>query len=104
MIDDSQLRLLAPVGLVVFALAVIIVIATSGGGSQPASGTTATGLAATQRARPPRRAPRSYRVRTGDSLSAISQKTGVPIDRLIELNPQLDPQALRVGERVKLRP
>jgi len=33
----------------------------------------------------------------------IAEKTGVPVERLQELNPELDPQNLIVGQRVKLR-
>jgi len=42
-------------------------------------------------------------VRRGQTLSSISARTGIPIERLEELNPQLDPQMLRAGQRLKLR-
>jgi LysM repeat protein len=42
-------------------------------------------------------------VKTGDSLATIAQKTGVTVERLQELNPQLDPQALVSGQKIKLR-
>ena len=35
--------------------------------------------------------------RTGDTLGAIAERTGVPVERLQELNPSLDPQALVSG-------
>ena len=43
-------------------------------------------------------------MRTGDTLTAIAVRTGVPIARLRELNPELDSDALQTGERIKLRP
>jgi LysM repeat protein len=43
-------------------------------------------------------------VRTGDTLSSISLDTGVSVDRLQELNPDVDVQALQPGQRLKLRP
>jgi hypothetical protein len=46
---------------------------------------------------------RFYRVKLNDTLGLISEKTGVPVERLQELNPELDPQNLIVGQRVKLR-
>ena len=48
-------------------------------------------------------APKVYVVEPGDTLDEISDKTGVEVDVLEELNPQLDPQLLSPGERVKLR-
>ncbi|MEA2351873.1 MAG: LysM domain, partial [Thermoleophilaceae bacterium] len=44
-----------------------------------------------------------YVVKTGDTLGSIAQKTGVPVEKLQELNPTLDPQALVSGQRIKLR-
>jgi LysM repeat protein len=46
---------------------------------------------------------RVYRVKLNDTLGLISEKTGIPVERLQELNPELDPQNLIVGQRVKLR-
>jgi LysM repeat protein len=50
-----------------------------------------------------RPARRFYRVKLNDTLGLIAEKTGVPVERLQELNPELDPQNLVVGQRVKLR-
>lgn len=47
---------------------------------------------------------RTYLVRAGDTLSAISLETGVSVARLEQLNEDLDVQALQPGERLKLRP
>ncbi|MFL5822591.1 MAG: LysM peptidoglycan-binding domain-containing protein [Solirubrobacteraceae bacterium] len=44
-----------------------------------------------------------YVVRRGDTLSAISVKTHVPIPILQMLNPGLDPNALQAGQRLRLR-
>jgi LysM repeat protein len=46
---------------------------------------------------------RTYIVKSGDTLSAISLSTGVPVERLQTLNPDLDVQALQPGKRLKLR-
>lgn len=45
----------------------------------------------------------TYTVRAGDNLSTISERTGISLTRLSELNPDLDPQALISGECVNLR-
>jgi LysM repeat protein len=47
--------------------------------------------------------PKSYTVKSGDTLGMISEETGVPIAELQELNPDLDPQSLTVGDRIRLR-
>jgi LysM repeat protein len=47
--------------------------------------------------------PRTYTVQSGDTLGTISEETGVPVETLLELNPELDPQSLNVGDSVRLR-
>jgi LysM repeat protein len=53
---------------------------------------------------PQRPAKRTYVVKAGDTLSAISLDTGVSVARLEQLNEDIDVQALQPGERLKLRP
>jgi LysM repeat protein len=50
------------------------------------------------------RARKVYVVKQGDILTTVSEKTGVSVERLQELNPDLDPQSLQVGQRLKLSP
>jgi LysM repeat protein len=45
-----------------------------------------------------------YVVQSGDSLTAISVKTGVSVPTLESLNPGVDPNALQTGQRLRLRP
>jgi LysM repeat protein len=47
--------------------------------------------------------PAVYVVRAGDTLDAIAAKVGVPVKRLLRLNPKLSPTALFIGEKVHLR-
>ena len=42
-------------------------------------------------------------MKAGDLLSEISDKTGVDIDTIIKLNPDVDPQALQAGQLIRLR-
>jgi len=42
-------------------------------------------------------------VEEGDTLAQIAADTGLELDNLVELNPELDPQALIAGERARLR-
>ena len=108
----SRARLLAPISLLVFAFAFFLVIAGSDtsddsddrrdrAGQRDRGGentqTTVTGDA---QPRPP---GRTYTVKTGDTLAAIAENVGVPVDTLLELNPELDPQALVSGQKIRLR-
>lgn len=104
----SPARLLAPAALAIIALAVVLIVLGSAGGDgdsgRPAK--TAEGPAATTNAASPRERRRSrstYTVKKGDTLGAIAEKTGIEVERLQELNPQLDPQALVAGQKIKLR-
>ncbi|MDP9490842.1 MAG: LysM peptidoglycan-binding domain-containing protein [Actinomycetota bacterium] len=43
-----------------------------------------------------------YSVRSGDTLGVIAERLGTSVDRLMELNPGIDPQALRVGQPIRV--
>ena len=47
--------------------------------------------------------PKFYVVQPGDSLSVIADKTGVSLERLQQLNPDIDPQLLPSGVKLRLR-
>jgi LysM repeat protein len=44
----------------------------------------------------------AYSVRSGDTLAGIAERFGTTVDRLMELNPGIDPQALRVGQPIRI--
>jgi LysM repeat protein len=101
-------RVLAPLALVVCAVAVFAVILSAGsngngdGGTAPAATQTATSPRTTGGERKRRRG-NTYTVKTGDTLGTIAETTGVSVEQLQELNPELDPQALVSGQKIKLR-
>ncbi|MEX0745395.1 MAG: LysM domain-containing protein [Phycisphaeraceae bacterium] len=96
----NSLRIVAPASLAAFAVLVVIVLAVSLGGSDDGGSNGSSDQQQTQTKRTVRR---SYTVKSGDNLQLISQKTGVPVAQLQSLNPDLDPQALQTGQRIKLR-
>ena len=106
----SPARVLAPAALVICAI-VFFAIVLSSGGSDEGSKAEQAGKTTTQqrqgagskRRRSRRVSGNTYRVKTGDTLGGISEKTGVPVEQLQELNPELDPQALVSGQKIKLR-
>ena len=99
--------MLAPLALVAFVIAFLVVLSNSGvshdsgGGAAPPS-TTPTGSSTTRTTS--RFAHRhTYTVRAGDTLGAIAIKTGVSVTNLEDLNPGLDPEGLVAGQKLKLR-
>ena len=109
-ITRSPVRLLAPIALVAFAFALVVVVAGSdltGGGdgeTDSASDAPAPSAETAERERPaPKKKKSSYTVQLGDSLGAIAEKTGVDVETIQLLNPELDPQSLTVGQKIKLR-
>jgi LysM repeat protein len=106
MVARSSARYLAPIALVAVFIAMIIVIASSGGGGSKSAGPTRRTSTAVRQsgAAPAQTNRRSYVVRPGDSFLAIAEKTDVPTDQLQRLNPDIDPQVLVPGQRLKLRP
>jgi LysM repeat protein len=103
----SPARLLAPVALVLVTGAVGYVITTATDAGDGDGGNNSD-RSAQQRPRqedqkPRRRLRAFYRVKLNDTLGLIAEKTDVPVERLEELNPELDPQNLIVGQRIRLR-
>jgi LysM repeat protein len=102
-------RFFAPLALVAFGVALAMVILSftneqDDGGDGQRSTTESSRQTTPENAQTPRRQRRAfYRVKLNDTLGLIAEKTGVPVERLQELNPELDPQNLVVGQRVKLR-
>jgi teichoic acid transport system ATP-binding protein len=124
MSSDSWTRWLGPAALAITVLAVVLILssATGGGSDEPASGTSTGETQAREAGRTtardsptetgeegasttsttPGSKPRTYTVRAGDNFGAIAEQTGVSVEELQELNPTVDPQALTVGEKIKL--
>lgn len=97
---NLALRLLAVIALVAAVVIVLVVVTTS----LPKSGDEADeGGAKQEKAASAGPGDKYYFVQPGDSLSTIAEKEGVDPEELELLNPDLDPQALAVGIRVRLR-
>jgi LysM repeat protein len=94
-------RVLAPLVLLACAAAVLLVVQkTLKDDPSPSSATTVT-TTTTRTTKVSTR--KTYRVRSGDTLGAISVRVDVPVDQLLKLNPDVDPQSLRAGQRLRLR-
>jgi hypothetical protein len=115
----SPARFLAPLALVAAVVALALVITTTGADESASdagsdrSAEKARDLGDPASRREERRAEREaqaedetedvYVVESGDTLGGIAEKTGVPVERLEELNPGLDQFQLVAGQRIKLR-
>jgi LysM repeat protein len=95
-------RLLAPIALAAVAVGVYLIV--HAGLPTHHTANQATTVLTTKRTTPRHvRRPKFYVVRAGDTLSAISVKTHVPIFRLMSLNPSVSPNSLQTGQRLRLR-
>jgi LysM repeat protein len=113
MAGRSPARFLAPLALAAVVVALYMVVTRSlddPAGSAP-NQATETEPAASPEASPEKEAkesdedqpPRRYTVQTGDTPSGIAEETGVPLEDILRLNPDLDPQALTPGAKIRLR-
>ncbi len=94
-------RILAVLAVAACAIALFVVISgsldTSGGddGKQAGKGP--------DRTQTQDQTAETYVVQPGDTLAGIAAEVGVPVERLEDLNPEIDPQALPSGGTLKLR-
>jgi LysM repeat protein len=110
MAPRSPARFLAPLALVAFCIALLMIVTSNSNDreSTPPNRATEASPEATQGGsddgqRRKRREPRRYTVQPGDTPSSIAEETGVPLDDILRLNPDLDPQTLSPGQRIKIR-
>ncbi|HEV2903053.1 MAG TPA: LysM peptidoglycan-binding domain-containing protein [Gaiellaceae bacterium] len=95
-------------GFPVLALAAVTAIvllarpALHGGEAAQPTATTRTVEEAPRKARAKPARATAYAVRSGDTLASIAEKFGTTVDRLMELNPGVDPAALTVGMPIRV--
>lgn len=109
MTRSTPARLLAPLALVAVAVALYLVVSAgtsdSGDRGAPSAVKTRTEKASSNSKATTKRATgrTRYTVKSGDTPSGIAEKTGVSVAKLLKLNPDLSPEALSPGDRLKLR-
>jgi LysM repeat protein len=114
----SPARFLAPLALIAVLVAFLAIVTGSGGNgggsstdeqTKPAAQTTgtttttktSTGSKTTKTSK--EKAAGTYTVQVGDTLGGIADKTGVPLDRIEELNPDVDPHTMNAGQEIRLK-
>lgn len=115
---DPQ-RYVLPALLAVLFLGAFLILVTSGGEDEPAgavqpsarSTSTSTpkqgsGTPVTNRTESPtpNAGKRFVKVKTGDTPTSIAQAAGITTERLLEINPSVDPGSLKPGQTLKLAP
>jgi LysM repeat protein len=113
----SPARFLAPLALIAVVVAFVAIVGGSGGkgrspGPSPSARTTTTSNTATTKKAAAKTTTTttvasgsnaSYTVQVGDTLGGIADKTGVPLERIQTLNPNVDPHAMTAGQKIKLK-
>jgi LysM repeat protein len=105
----SPARFLAPIALVAVAFALYSVVQDSDKSPSSSGGPNATATPSTggkkstskKKSSSSSKKRKTYTVKSGDTLSAIAEKTGVSLEKLNDLNP--DVQTLSPGQKLKLR-
>jgi LysM repeat protein len=103
-------RLLAPLALIAVAMVLVAMVLGSGvvgddenAGSGPSTSDLPTATERTTTAGRQQKRRATYTIKANDTLSGIAAETGTTVERLQELNPELDPQGLVAGQKIKLR-
>lgn len=97
MARSTRSRLLAPLALAAVIIATAAIV-TSGTGEEQRTGVAPKKAGASSATR-----RRTYVVRSGDTLSSIALRLGVPVNDLVDLNPNADTFTLQPGQRLRLR-
>jgi LysM repeat protein len=100
---SASARVLAVTALVIaFIVAIVAISGALGGSGSDGSGSGKHGGKHAHKAHH-KHVPASYEIESGDTLISIAHRTGVPVRTIEELNPEVDPQILVAGEKLKLR-
>ena len=103
MAGRNPARFLAPLALLAVAFALFSILGGGGGGEEePATNTQPRATATATKTPAAKRKRKVYVVKPGDTPSGIAEKTGVSLEQLEEANPDLDPQLLEPGQRIRI--
>ena len=95
-VDRAKIaRVAAPVALLLAVTVAVLVVRAGLREDEPASRPAATA---------PRAGAATVVVRAGDTLDGIARSTGTTVEAIVRLNPGIDPEALRVGQRIRVSP
>jgi LysM repeat protein len=101
-------RWIAPAVFLLAVTGVVLLVRSALLSDTPAATSTAgrvttTAKPAHRRPPPPRVAAQYYVIQNGDTLDAIAGRFATTVDKLLLLNPGMEPTALTPGERVRIK-
>ena len=101
--SSATARTLAVIALAGSFIVLIVVVSANLGGGDSGNSGHSQAQQRHHREEVRRKTPATYTVKGGDTLTAIAHATGVPVARIERLNPEVDPQILIAGEKLKLK-
>ena len=109
MVGRNPVRFLAPIALIAFAFALYSVVngdnspTGEDSGNRTSQEATATPAETPEKEESSSKAKRkTYTVKAGDTASGIAEKNNIDLETLYELNPELDPDSLSPGQKLRL--
>jgi len=107
MAGRSPARFLAPIALIAFAIALYSVVKDdnppAGGNSGATSTATPTASAkSSKKKKSAKKKRKTYIVKSGDTPSGIAEKNNISLEDLYKFNPDLDPQTMAPGQKIRL--
>ena len=105
-------RYAAPVAFLVAVTIGLLLVRAALDDDEPVAGAPATSQTAAAGTTSPSRSGstptsgeprRVYRIRTGDTLGSIAARFDTSVERIVELNPGIDPTGLQVGQRIRVK-
>jgi len=97
-------RLVAVLAIAACGIAIYLVVMSFTSSSEdPAPEKNGKGRTGQAKDKSPEADATSYTVVAGDTLSGVSEKTGVPEPKLERLNPELDAETVNAGQVLVLR-
>jgi LysM repeat protein len=98
---SAATRIAAALALIGAVVVVVVVLAAAMGSDDSTSPEPTQPQG--QKEKKQRTKAKTYTVESGDTLTAIAHKTGVPVAEILALNPEVDPQILIAGQTLQLR-
>jgi LysM repeat protein len=114
----SPARFLAPLALIAVLVAFLAIVSGSSDNGNPSPSTETTSTSSTKstttatkkstakskkKSKKTDASDKIYTVQVGDTLGGIADKTGVPLERIEELNPDVDPHTMNAGQEIRLK-
>jgi LysM repeat protein len=108
LVDRRQwARWVAPAVVLLAVTGIVLLVRSALGSDTPAATSTAGHVTTTARPAsrllPPRVAAQYYVIRAGDTLDAIAGRFATTVDKLLVLNPGVEPTTLRPGQRLRIK-